>query len=98
MDKKLRFGGILNKTMLAGVSYYTADGGFIRQKQFYGRIVSADQDGISLRQEHGEALDLPLDLSSVKRAAPGVYHLTETGRRILNPDFFAVWRVYKPEI
>ena len=80
-----------------GITYYAHDNTYIEQKQFWGTVVSANNDGIKIRQSNGEFFNLPPDLSSTEPAPQGEYKLKSTGEIIINPDYFATWSLYKPE-
>jgi hypothetical protein len=88
---------LVGKLLLVGVSYFAADGSFIEQQQFYGRVASASKDGgIVLDLEGnrlGEQFCLPPDTRSVFKAAAGDYRLRSTGEVVVDPDYPATFTV-----
>ncbi|QAU34668.1 hypothetical protein [Janthinobacterium sp. 17J80-10] len=90
---------LVGKILLVGASYFSADGTFIEQEQFYGRVLSASTDeGIVLELEGsrlGEEFTLPPDTRSIYRAAAGEYKLRSTGEVVVDPDFTATYNVQK---
>lgn len=60
-------------------------------------VISADKQGIVIKQCSGELLPLPPDLSSTEKAAPGEYTLRATGEVVVDPDYLATWSLYKPK-
>ncbi len=97
LEKKVDYSEMPGKILLVGITYYTSDGDFIEQKQFYGTVTEANEKGVVLMQENGAVLNLPPDLSSTVRARPGEYKLRSTGEVVLNPDFLAKWNLVKEE-
>lgn len=92
---EITFESIVGKTMLAGVSYRTSDGDLSDRQQLFGRITSADSEGIILTLENGDEFVFPPDLSAVEAAGPGVYTLNLSGATVENPDLLSVWTVYE---
>lgn len=90
---------LVGKVLLVGVSYFAADGSFIEQEQFYGKVISASKDsGIALDLDGnrvGEQFSLPPDTRSVYRAALGEYRLRSTGEVVVDPDYTATYTVQK---
>jgi hypothetical protein len=90
---------LVGKLLLVGVSYFAADGSFIEQQQFFGRVASAGKDGgIVLDLEGsrlGEQFCLPPDTRSVYKAAPGDYRLRSTGEVVVDPDYTATYTVQR---
>lgn len=87
----LKFKDILGKILLVGITYYTHDEQYIEQKQFWGTVISANEQGVVVKQCSGELLPLPPDLSSTEKAALGEYTLRTTGEVVVNPDYLATW-------
>lgn len=87
------------KLVLVGITYFGADGKFIEQQQFYGRVQSVDErKGILLGLEGGRAgeqYNLPPDMRSLLVAQPGEYRLRSTGETVLDPDFTVVFSLRK---
>lgn len=90
---EITFERLVGKVMLIGFTYYSKDNEFVGQKQFWGKVVSANEDGILVEQKNGENLGLPPDLRSVQIAPPGEYTLHSTGEVVVNPDFLTTWSV-----
>ena len=90
---ELSFSDLLEKTILVGITYYTKNGEFIEQKQFWGTVVEANDKQILFRQKNGELFGLPPDLRSTKPAPKGEYRLHSTGEIVVDPDFTSVWNV-----
>lgn len=90
---------LIGKILLVGASYFAADGTFIEQEQFYGRVICASTDeGIVLELEGnrlGEQFTLPPDTRSIYRAAASDYKLRSTGEVVVDPDFTATYNVQK---
>jgi hypothetical protein len=94
-DQEVSLNDLLNKTLLVGITYYNSEHQSIEQKQFFGRVIEANQSIIRIIQENGTDLTLPSDLSSTKKARPGEYKLRSTGEIVINPDFLATWNVVR---
>lgn len=92
---RLKFRNLVGKTLLVGITYYTKKGEEIEQKQFYGKVISANDSGITLLQNNGNKLELPPDLSSTKKAPHGEYRLHSTGEVVADADFLSTWKLYK---
>ena len=91
--KRITFSDLIGKTILIGLTYYTADDRFIEQKQFWGTVKESNKTGILVQLNNGECLSLPPDLSSTKIAPPGEYRLRSTGEVVLNPDYLTTWNI-----
>lgn len=94
MDE-LVFEQIIDKVILIGLTYYTADGVLVERKQYWGTVVESNEKGIAVRLNNGEILSLPPNLSSTKKAPPGEYRLRTTGELIANPDYLSTWNIYR---
>ena len=94
---ELQFSDLLGKVLLVGLTYYTHDHVFVEQKQFFGKVISADERGVTVEKPDGTLLNLPPDLRSTKIAPPGEYRLRSTGEVVVDPDFLATWNVTLPE-
>lgn len=90
---EITFESMLNKKILVGVTYYTKDNVFIEQKQFWGIVISSDENGIVIKLPNGDTTSLPPDLRSTTVAKPGEYRLRSTGEIVKDPDFLSVWNV-----
>lgn len=94
---KITFSDLIGKTILIGLTYYTANDEFIEQKQYWGRVVESNENRILVKLNDGEIFVLPPDLSSTQVAAPGEYRLRSTGEIVVNPDFLTTWNINRPE-
>ncbi len=88
---------LIGKVLLIGLSYYSPDGGFIEDKQLYGRVTESDDSCITITQTNGEEFSIPPDLSAIEKAAPGDYTLRSTNEVVRNPDYLASYSVTPPE-
>lgn len=88
---------LIGKVLLIGLSYYSPDGGFIEDKQLYGRVTGADDSCITITQTNGEEFSIPPDLSAIEKAAPGDYTLRSTNEVVRNPNYLASYSVTLPE-
>ena len=43
---EITFSDLIGKTILIGLTYYTADNEFIEQKQYWGTVTESSQKGI----------------------------------------------------
>jgi len=82
------------KRLLVGVTYEDHAGAVIRQEQFHGLIVEADENEIVIeRNDTGERQSLPPELM---KAPPGEYRLRTTGEVVVDPDYLAQWTMQEP--
>lgn len=88
---------LMGKVLLIGLSYYSHDGGFIEDKQLYGRVTQADESCITIAQTNGGEFSIPPDLSAIEKAAPGDYTLRSTNEVVRNPDYLVSYNVTLPE-
>ena len=95
--KKINFSDLIDKTILIGLTYYTADNEFIEQKQYWGTVIESNENRILVRLNSGEIFGLPGDLSSTEIAPPGEYRLRSTGEVIIDPDYLTTWIINKPK-
>ena len=63
---EITFSDLIGKTILIGLTYYTADDEFIEQKQYWGTVIESNENRILVKLNDGEILGLPPDLSSTK--------------------------------
>ena len=59
LDEELTFDELLNKTLLVGITYYTADNELIEQKQFYGTVTQADEHAVCITMKDDTEFVLP---------------------------------------
>ena len=83
------------KTILIGITYYTAEEEFIEQKQLWGRVIETSEKYILVKLNNGEMFSLPPDLSSTKPAPAGEHRLRSTGEIVVNPDYLTTWNSYR---
>ena len=93
----ISFSDLIGKTILIGLTYYTADNIFIEQKQHWGTVIEANATQILVKLNNGEIFTLPPDLSSTNIAPPGEYRLRSTGEIIMNPDYLTTWNINRPK-
>ena len=81
---------IVGQNLLAGIIRCTPDHQIVEQRQYYGTIFDAGEEGIVVVTALGERLVFPGDLSTMTVAEPGEYTLS-TGEVVLSPDLLATW-------
>ena len=94
---KIAFADLVGRTILIGLTYYTADNEFIEQKQYWGTVVESNEERILVRLNDGEVFGFPPDLSSTQIASPGEYRLRSTGEIVVNPDYLMTWNIIRPK-
>ncbi len=95
--KKIAFSDLIEKTILIGLTYYTADDEFIERRQYWGTVIESNEKGIIVRLNNGELFELPPDLSSTEIAPPGEYRLRSTGEIVVDPDYLTTWNINRPK-
>jgi hypothetical protein len=79
----------VGKRLLVGIRW-TSKGEVVREEQFHGLILEADQEGLVVeRADTGARVVLPPELQA---AASGEYRLHSTGEVVRDPDYLARWR------
>ena len=94
---KIAFSDLVEKNILIGLTYYTADNELIEQKQYYGTVIESNENRILVKLNDEEIFGLPPDLSSTRIAPPGEYHLLSTGEIVVNPDYLTTWNINRPK-
>ena len=94
---EITFSDLIGKTILIGLTYYTADNEFIEQKQYCGTVIESNKNRILVKLNDGKILGLPPDLSSTKIAPPGEYRLRSTGEVVVDPDYLTTWNINRPK-
>lgn len=96
---EVTWSNIIGKTILVGITYTDSIGNITDRKQFYGKVVNANnQKGISVLVDGIKGTYcLPPDLSSIKAASLGEYRLHSTGEIVVNPDLLSTWYIKKSE-
>ncbi|MDX2287275.1 MAG: hypothetical protein NW217_00425 [Hyphomicrobiaceae bacterium] len=97
-----RAASLVGKYLLIGITYFEADGEtLIEQRQRHGIISSVDADvGITVAlhgERAGETIVLPPHLPAFEDAAPGEYHLHESGEIVTDPDLTTMWKIVRPQ-
>ena len=93
----------IGKHILIGIQYFEttddgSEGKFISQEQRHGEIIKANPaDGIVVKQADGEEFKMPPDLTMLERAPAAEYKMRSTGEVVVNPDYIAIWAVYRPQ-
>ena len=87
------FDELLGKTILVGLTYFSADNKFVEQKQLWGKVIRADDENIEVKKSDNDIFDLPPDMSAISMAAPGEYRLRSTGEIVTDPDYLATYYV-----
>ena len=87
----------IGKTILVGISVFSAEGELIDRYQYFGEIVSIGKDVIRIKTDEGDSRTIPPDFSAIEKAQKGIYTLKSNGRQIENPDFISSWSVTKEE-
>ena len=67
---EIAFSDLVEKTILIGLTYYTADDKFIEQKQYWGTVIESNEKRILVKLNDGGIFGLPPDLSSARIAPP----------------------------
>jgi len=86
------------KYLLVGLSYLDDNDKEIRRCELHGVIQSATREGIliALKGVHeGEKWNMPPLLGVIRAAKPGVYTLTTTNEKVVDPDLLAMWDIKK---
>ena len=98
---------IVNKHCLIGLSYFNTKGELLKQSQLCGKVIKVDaEEGISVellpgskapatknKVEKKAIFILPPTLSSWFTAPKGTYTDSETGTRIIDPEFLVTWDI-----
>ena len=91
---------LMGSLVLVGITHLSHDEKVIRQEQFFGRVVVANQrEGICLELEgsrDGEHYWLPPTIEPYERAKPGLYTLRSTNEEVSDPDYLITWVLTEP--
>lgn len=93
----ITFPELVGKTILIGLTYYSANNKLLEQKQCWGRVMESNEKQILVKLSDGELLSLPPDLSSTKIAPPGAYRLRSTGEVVVDPDYLTTWNIHRSD-
>ena len=91
---KIRFSDLKGKILLIGLTYYGEDGNITEQVQYWGTVVKADKEIITIRRANGELFSIPPDLSAIEPADKGEYRLNSTGEIVVDPDYVSSWSIH----
>ncbi|WP_315760269.1 hypothetical protein [Sphingomonas sp. Y38-1Y] len=84
-------------TLLLGLTYVDHSGRFLRQRQVFGTVLSADlQDGIMISQDDDEPFVIAPVLDAIEAAGPGIYQLADEDEAVEDPDYTALITVTAP--
>ena len=73
--KKLCFSDIVGRTLLIGLTYYSAEDEIVERRQLWGPVTEANKSHIQVKQNNGEIFSLPSDLTAIEKAPLGEYRL-----------------------
>jgi hypothetical protein len=92
----------LHKYCLLGLSYYDAEGNFIKQNILAGQVIAVDKkQGITLtlqkntRSSPNANFIIPANLSCWFTCPQGEYHTSQENGKIINPDYLVTWDIYQ---
>lgn len=94
---ELTLENIVGKTILVGLSFYSAERKLLNREQFFGMVISTAPDRITIELESGAIRTIPADLRSTKSAPQGEYRLRSTGQIVVNPDLLSTWNIIRDE-
>ncbi len=86
---------LIGKIVMVGLTWVDRAGAVVRQSQFHGRILSADQEGIVLERTGEEPFRLPPAFDALQPAPPGTYREHVSGAAVGNPDFLTMWQIHE---
>jgi hypothetical protein len=88
---------LMGALVIIGLTHLDADGVFVSQEQYFGRVIAVDRNhSITLRLDGSrdeQEYVLPPQTSAFHKAEPGEYRLRSTGEIVWNPDFTTNWTV-----
>lgn len=92
----------LNKSCLIGLSYFNVQGEQLKQNILAGRVIKVDNEmGITLElsttndKSTAAHFILPTDLSCWFTAPKGEFHTSQSGVKIINPDYLVTWDIFQ---
>lgn len=87
----------VGKHLLMSLTYLDRAGALDYKVQLHGVIIRINEAVIAVeRQDTGNEFTLPADLSALKAAAEGEYHLKPSGDIVVNPDYLVVYTIGGP--
>jgi len=88
---------MVGKYALIGITHLNSSEQPVRKQQIHGVIIAIDEtQGIVVQRSDESLFHLPPDLDQLQPAAPGCYHLRETGETVEDPDFVGFVTVTPP--
>ncbi len=89
---------LIGKTVLVGITHVSAKGETLGHSQYYGKILSADNERgvLVVRKGVKDVVALPPDPNAFRIAQPATYTLRSSGMKVKNPDYLALFRVTAP--
>lgn len=95
----ITFEELVGKVVLIGITYMDARDNIRDRKQWWGTVEKASAgEGIHVNLRNStDPCVLPPDLSAIRHAAPGEYHLKESGEIVTDPDFLTTWTCVEPD-
>lgn len=87
---------MIGATVLAGITYFDADGNALEHRQFAGEVLRInEEEGVVLASAvDGHEVFLPPALDHCTPAAPGDYTLRSKELTLSNPDYVCTWDVH----
>ena len=85
----------IGKTILVGITVFSAEGELMDRFRYFGEIVSIGKDAIRIKTDEGDSRTIPPDFSGIEKAEKGTYRLKNSGKEIENPDYISSWSITK---
>jgi len=76
----------LGKHLVVGITVRTSAGDVVKSFNRHGVVTKTDDKEIVLQIGGGKEYRLPPDLDAIETAAPGAYHLCDTGELVEDPE------------
>lgn len=89
----ITFADLRGKKILVGITYVDKQEKVLDRKQWWGVIEDASLEmGIRVALKNSsDPCVLPPDLSAIRVAPPGAYHLKDSDEIVKDPDFVTTW-------
>lgn len=82
------------KSVFVALTFVDVSGELLDQHQTTGTVDRITEDGfLLLRQPDGSHFRVPADPEFIRVAEPGEYRVRNSGQRVQNPDFLAMWEI-----
>jgi hypothetical protein len=90
---EITFADLPGKKILIGITYVDRQENVLDRKQWWGVIEEASSEvGIRVALKNSsDPCVLPPDLSAIRLASPGEYHLKDSDEIVKDPDFITTW-------